>query len=157
MEHVQKLRGTPARRTHSGAADYENVENSDCLHEIIDANNKGRARVTEAPDPMEEAKDNIEKRVRTTQADLNKYGHTDGRPRCEDLKAGRAQTNKHHSEECRIRIYGEDEQEGGDKWDHVCRELRTTYPEFVPDTDLADHPMVDELEPQRPQGATPRP
>ena len=135
--------------------DYEDVENSDCLHEIIDDDKKGRARVNqsdEAPNPVEEAKDNIDKRVRITQADLIKYGHARGRPRCEDPKASRARTSKHHSEECRVRIYGEYEQEGGDKWDQVCRELRKDYPELVPDTDIVDRPVVNEPKPQRPQG-----
>ena len=49
----------------------------------------------------------LAKRVRITQADLNKYGYSEGCPRCTDLSRGHHKTNKSHSEECCIRIYGE--------------------------------------------------
>ena len=71
--HVQKLRGTLARRKPSGATDYEDVKNSHCPYEIIDDDKKGRAKNNQSDDaqnPVDETKDNLDKRVRVTQADL---------------------------------------------------------------------------------------
>ena len=47
----------------------------------------------------------LAKRVRITQADLKKYGYSEGCPRCTDLSRGHQKTNKSHSEECGISIY----------------------------------------------------
>ena len=55
-------------------------------------------------------------RTRITKADLHKYGFTDGCTRCEALRAGAPDTIKHHSEDCRFRIYGEWEASNDPKW-----------------------------------------
>ena len=48
----------------------------------------------------------MSRRTRITKADLEKYGFTDGYPRCEALRAEAPDTTKHHSEDCRFWIDG---------------------------------------------------
>lgn len=67
------------------------------------------------------------KRIRITQADLVKHGHTDGCPRCEAHQSRHARTNQHHSEWCRIRIYGEWEQAGDPTIDALNKQLEAQY------------------------------
>ena len=57
----------------------------------------------------------VHKRICITRADLDKYGSTDGRPRCEAIKAGNHATEKINTEWCRTRVDREWEQAGDPK------------------------------------------
>ena len=66
----------------------------------------------------------LAKRVRITQADLTKYGYSEGCPRCTDLIRGHHKTNRSHSEECRTRIYGEYKTQDSGKSRLVTQQLQ---------------------------------
>ena len=65
-------------------------------------------------DALEEAQPKQRMRMRITIQDLQKYGHTDGCPRCEMHKAGKT-SGVNHSEACRKRIYDAMEAAGDQK------------------------------------------
>ena len=71
--------------------------------------------------------ENMSRRTRITRADLEKYGLTAGCPRCEALRAGAPDTTKHHSEDCRFRIYGEWEAKSDPKRILLGKQLEKHY------------------------------
>jgi len=64
------------------------------------------------------------RRIRITRSDLNKYGFTPGCRRCNDLRSGKALSRENHSEDCRLRIYGDWEANNDPKWRAAERELQ---------------------------------
>ena len=81
-------------------------------------------------------------------ADLDKYGYTDGCPRCEAMKAGNHATDKNHTEWCRIRIYGKWEQPGDPKRQRLSKQLEDRYPNEKVDAQNVD--IKNEHEPDMP-------
>ena len=47
----------------------------------------------------------LDKQIRITMKDLQTFGFSDRCPRCAELRAGNSNTQKHHSQECRLRLY----------------------------------------------------
>ena len=58
----------------------------------------------------------LDRHMRITMKDLKTYGFSPGCPRCADLEHGRTRTNKHHNDECRLRMYAEYERNDDAKW-----------------------------------------
>ena len=98
---IQRITGTPAKPNPSGNQAYQSIEESVDPYAGLD-DKIDKAQMSEPL--IQEA---LSKHVRITQADLKKYGYSEGCPRCTDLSRGHHKTNKSHSEECRIRIFGE--------------------------------------------------
>ena len=99
-EAVGRFTGTPAKRKPSGNTEYDRVEESEQPHaNLDDSRDKG---LHQLEDPQ--VQNAVAKRVRVTQADLKKYGYSEGCPRCAELQAGHNRTNKPHSETCRLRM-----------------------------------------------------
>ena len=71
----------------------------------------------------------VHKKTRIVRADLDKYGYTDGCPRCEAIKAWNHATDKNHTEWCRIRVCGEWGQAGDPKWLRLSKQLEESYPD----------------------------
>ena len=104
----------------SGNDTYDGVERSEEPHamsdfEQVDKDDRAFAEI-------------MSRRTRITRADLDKYGFTDGCPRCEALRAGAPDTTKHHSEDCRFRIYDEWETSNDPKWMLLGKQLEKHYP-----------------------------
>ena len=131
-EAVGRIVGTPAKRNPSGNTDYERVEESEQPNSNLDDSHDPGLERLEDPQVL----DNVAKRVRITRADLRKYGYSEGCPRCADLQAGRNRTNSHHSEGCRVRIYGEYEAKDPIKWRAVNRQMEKDSE--VPDDNRVD-------------------
>ena len=47
----------------------------------------------------------LDKQIRITMKDLQTFGYSDRCPRCAEMRAGNTNTQKHHSRECRLRLY----------------------------------------------------
>ena len=66
----------------------------------------------------------MQKRVRTTRADLDNYTSADVCPSCEAINTGNHATEKQHTEWCRIRrVYGKWEQAGDPEWQRLSQQL----------------------------------
>ena len=147
---VNRITGTPAKRNPSGNREYEAVEESLEPHAIPEDDQAARL-----DDPQ--VQEDVSKRVRITQADLTKYGYSEGCPRCNDLQAGHRKSGKGHSEACRIRMYGEYQANDDPKWRAVSRQLdkeRAQPGEVAADVDLegdlgADTPIAHAPEDER--------
>ena len=70
----------------------------------------------------------LKRKIRITKTDLDKYGYSDNGPRCEALRAGALDTNKHHSEDCRFRMYGEWQANNDPRWTLLGKQLESHYP-----------------------------
>ena len=81
-------------------------------------------------------------------ANLDKYGYTDGCPRCETMKVGNYATDKNHTEWCRIRDYGEWERAGDPKWQRLSKQVEESYPSEKVDARHVD--IENEHEPDMP-------
>ena len=95
---LQRITGTPAKPYPSGNQEYQSVEETADPHAGLD----DKIDKEKMCDPQ--TQEALSKRVRITQADLKKYGYSEGSPMCTDLPRGHHKTNDSHSEECRIRI-----------------------------------------------------
>ena len=58
----------------------------------------------------------LDRHMRITMKDLKRYCFTPGCPRCADMERGHTRTNKHHKDECRLRMYSEYERNDDPKW-----------------------------------------
>ena len=120
---MQRITGTPAKPHLGGSQPYQSVEETAHPH----AGPDDKIDKAKMCDPQ--TQEALSKRVRITQADLNKHGYSDGCPRCTDLSRGHHKTNKSHSEECSIRIYGEYETHDPSKWRLEIQQLQKKFPE----------------------------
>ena len=95
--------GIPSRLCPSGPEDIDaEVEELEDPHADKDA--QQRADLEGEGDESMGARRNVI-HGRITEKDLRKYGYSERCPRCTDLQRGFRRTQKHHSEECRLRIY----------------------------------------------------
>ena len=109
MERIQNITGTPL---HPNPLDTEHD-----LDRLPDhhANADDTLRDADADAPGE-PEGRARPRLRITLRDLNKYGFTEGCPRCTDLQAGKLRTNSHHSAQCRERVEAALQFEDAPKW-----------------------------------------
>ena len=114
-DFLVRLTGTPSKPFPNGVDRDGRTEECEDPHAMIEI------------DPEKHAQQTIDlevhKRIRITRADLDKYGYTDGCPRCEAIKAGNHATEKNHTEWCRIRVYGEREKAGDPKRQRLSTQL----------------------------------
>ena len=82
----------------------------------------------DSPALAQRATDAVHKRVKITQADSRKYGFTDGCASCEAIQKNNPQNRLRHTEWCRIRMYGEWEQDKNPKWRQISGYLEMSYP-----------------------------
>ena len=61
----------------------------------------------------------IDRQIRLTVQDFKRHGWTDGCPRCIDLQAGAFHTARHHTDECRLRMYTQFREANSQKWRKV--------------------------------------
>ena len=94
-----RLKGTPAHPVPSGNTAYDKVEKSEEPHAMAD--------FEQVDKQDQDFVEKLKRKIRITKTDLDKYGYSDNCPRCEALRAGALDTNKHNSEDCRFRIDGE--------------------------------------------------
>ena len=83
--------------------------------------------------------------VRITNRDLKLYGYTPGCPRSNDLKHGRSETHKEHSDECRLRMYSAWQTNEDPKFNAVRHTLEPDAPEDDPghvELDNPKHPRL---------------
>ena len=61
----------------------------------------------EDADPLarKDRKPVVDPQIRVTARDHRLYGYTSGCKRCDDLQAGADKPHRHHSNECRLRMY----------------------------------------------------
>ena len=90
----ERLKGNPSKPIPNGVDRYGRIEECEDPHAMIEI------------DPAKHAHSQfdleVHKRIHITQTYLDKYGCTDGCPRCEAIKAGNHATEKNHTERCRI-------------------------------------------------------
>ena len=114
------LKGAPSRPIPSGVDRSGRVEECEDPHAMIEVDPEKHAQ--------QKFDHEVHKRTRIMRADLDKYGYTDGYPRCEAIQAGSHATDKNHTEWCRIRIYGERKQAGDPKRLRLSKEFKESYP-----------------------------
>ena len=107
---VQSL---PGKLTMSDDPDDVDIEAFDNPHENLDDAERG-TRDSEAADSRamdssciggDEGMKRMDRKIRITRADLDKYGYTPHCDRCLDIEAGAYGTKAHHSDECHLRSY----------------------------------------------------
>ena len=92
----------------SGSDAYEKVEKGDEPHAMSDF---------EQVDKQDQKfVEQMQRRIRVTKKDLEKYGFSPNCPRCEAIQRGVVDPQQHHTEDCRFRIYSEWEQHNDPKW-----------------------------------------
>ena len=99
---IQKVKGMPGKLIgHSIAhAEFEHLEEHLDPHVDADAADRNHADVEES-----EVKKKVDE-LRINMQDLRLYGYHPGPcPRCEDIQRGVKRSFKHHSAECRNRVY----------------------------------------------------
>ena len=85
----------------------------------------------------------MDKQIRITKRDLIKYGYSPNCPRCLDLEAGIPRSNRHHSDECRLRVYLNYHDHNDAKW----RALESQMPGRPPATKDKEEINLDGMEP----------
>ena len=58
----------------------------------------------------------MDRQLRITQIDLDRYGYSDGCPKCTDLRNGKKISSKPHNDQCRVRIYLHYKEDNHPKW-----------------------------------------
>ena len=94
--------GTPSRMCPIGSEDITDaVEESASPHAGLDS------EVREELEGAEDAADDVHRNIHVciTEQDLRLRGYSERCPRCKELQRGQRNTAKHHSDECRLRIY----------------------------------------------------
>ena len=126
-EALFRVTGSPARPcpNPNGAQDHAWIESEMDPHAAavdveVEQKNAGDGAIQ--ADGVEDNRN--APRVRITQRDLNRYGYSNNCPRCRELQRGRHLTKEKHSEECRLRIYGQYEANDDPKWKLARRELQ---------------------------------
>ena len=124
---IEKITGTP--QIPSAVADDSLLEAYADPHVHLDKEQQelldredGLPDTDAAPSLADATLERAPPRLRITQRLLNNYGFTHGCPRCDDLDAGKRNTNKHHSEFCRSRVYTDMKENN----DPVYDELRSS-------------------------------
>ena len=103
-DSIEKIAGIPGDMIVNGEADpTAGIEEAIDPHAMLDADLQVGDAVPEARDPKMQS--NMDKQMRITMKDLETYGYTPGCTRCSDLQKKKHRTNKHHSVECRTRMY----------------------------------------------------
>lgn len=98
---IHKTIGIPSRLTPQGDEDIRhNIE------EVVDPHaNKDEAVGIDDDNDTDLIDDRsmiqMDTQIRITLKDRQRFGFTDGCPRCLDLEAGAYQTNSHHNDNCR--------------------------------------------------------
>ena len=104
-EAISKIVGIPGRLTPQGIEDIgPNIE------EVVDPHaNKDEAIGIDDDDGADLIDDRsmqqIDRQIRITLKDCQRFGFTEGCHRCLDLEAGAYRTNSHHNDNCRLRMY----------------------------------------------------
>ena len=102
-ESILGVMGTPSQLCPAGSEDIDPaIEEVDDPHADRDAKERSELE-GEDDDPMKAQRNVIHGRI--TEKDLRKYGYSDNCPRCTDLQRGLRKTQRHHSDECRLRVY----------------------------------------------------
>ena len=58
----------------------------------------------------------MERNIRITKKDLVTYGYTPHCPRCMDIESGCFKTNRHQTDECRVRLHPQYDNNNDPKW-----------------------------------------
>ena len=146
-EAVEKIIGIPGKMKVDGEQDI-----GDGIEELIDPHaNKDADLIVESAVPEGPNQDglSLDGQVRITAKDLRTYGYTTGCPRCTDIQAGRLKTNRHHSAECRLRIYlhyGETEHPKWKRYKHLLEPGAAARPAVPDDTAAENEELVADAE-----------
>ena len=156
-EQIMKVQGTPSKLCPTGDEDIlPEIEQMEEPH--VDRDHQDRIltegepiRGSAEPDPRLTRKVNMKAQPRITAKDHRLYGHTAGCPRCEDLIRKKHDTNKQHSDECRLGFYMAWQQNKDPKYE-LIRHL------FEPDAAQRDELGTVEIDdgPSRQHSKTPR-
>ena len=158
---VLKVAGTPMKPcpTMDGDEGDAWVEDTANPHEPAELDVELVARpASEA----EDIKQRAVQRIRITKNDLMRYGYSANCPKCADVKKNNNLTLKHHTEECRARLYKAFRDNNDPKWRKVAQEVGVAEDyEHPPVTEVeVSHEAADELigaSTQQPdRGPTPR-
>ena len=127
-EAILGVVGTPSMMTPYSPQDIDSsIEDSDQPHLEKDADL--RAELGDE-DAIEAGQKRVVVHGRITDLDLKAYGFSDRCPRCRDIKRGFNKTQKHHTDECRLRIYKAWKDHGNKKYLKIKHLLE---PEAPPD------------------------
>ena len=74
----------------------------------------------------------MDRQTRITLKDCQRFGFTDGCPRCLDLEAGAYRNNSHHNDNCRLNMYLAFREANTAKW-------RKVWHVIEPETDSNFH------------------
>ena len=74
----------------------------------------------------------LDRQLRITQIDLDRFGYSDGCPKCSDLRAGKRNTTRLHNDQCRVRLYLHYKETDHPKWKAVQHlfEDHNAHPDF---------------------------
>ena len=105
-EAVARIRGTPGELCPTGRETIDpSIEESFTPHLDADAEDRAAAEDDQPMEGKNQRKEVFHPRMKITATDLRRFGFTDGCRRCADLMNNVARSRKHHSDECRLRIY----------------------------------------------------
>ena len=131
----------------------QSIDGDEYIEEMIDPHENADKPV--GPHDLPDSKlPSLPKQQRITVRDLEKYGFSERCPRCSDLQAGDANSKKHHSDECRLRLYMHWKDDNHWKWKTVSHlfgeEERKFSPsqvdlEQAPSSPVADQDWLDNL------------
>ena len=162
---VLGVKGYPGKPTISPHdVDFDSVEASASPHANADADNVDREADSSVPVEVRQRAPALDRQVRITRKDLEKFGYEPECPRCEDLQAGRFKSKRNHSDVCRLRMYCHFQATNDPKWRAIAGNL--DYKDKSPnaegealDFDILDSDFNDppdrELDPPAENPATP--
>ena len=106
----------PSQVTHQGPTD---------IHETFEEITEPHAHADEALNKDDDADEavlsrddvkTLDRQIRITLTDPNRFGLSDNCHKCTDLRAGAFQTGRHHFNKCRLRMYLEYRQVSNAQW-----------------------------------------
>ena len=145
---ILKIKGIPGDMVPSGTEDIDaSIEESHTPHLDGDIEAREKAEVDVPMDNKAPRKEKINPKMKITNRDLRLYGYTAGCERCESLLRNpdiQSWMHRHHSDECRLKMYLSWKEAEDPKWDAV---KHLVEPDAV---------VTDEHQAVRDQGVTPR-